>query len=86
MGDSKSSARTIEWGGDDQYLTDLRQHQRAQRVINHRFVVDWKAAVAAIQQAARDVHQIPNDVVPAPLLHTAKPHQVALDVSSQTLQ
>ncbi|MNP32289.1 hypothetical protein D3C76_1254600 [compost metagenome] len=32
-------ARRVQGGGDDQDIADTRQHQRGQRIVDHRFVV-----------------------------------------------
>ena len=39
-------ASAIDGGGDDQHVADPRQHQRAQRVVDHRLVVDRQHLLA----------------------------------------
>ncbi len=39
-------ARRILRGADDQDIADTSQHQGAQRVVDHRFVVDWQQLFA----------------------------------------
>ena len=39
-------AGEVVWGGDDEYVPDSRQHQCADGVIDHRFVVDGQKLLA----------------------------------------
>ena len=38
--------RGVVWGGDQQNVPDARHHERRQRVVDHRFVVDGQQLLA----------------------------------------
>ena len=36
-----TASAKIAWRGDNEYFSDSREHEHAQRIIDHRFIVYW---------------------------------------------
>ena len=58
----------------------------AHRMVHRLPLVKRQVAVAAVDRAARGIHQVANAVVTASLQDVAEPHQIALDVGRRVLK